>query len=169
MKNNKYIWGLLLIILGIGGLVGNLFDIHLLSWGTIWPIFVLGTGLCFELAYFTTRRNPGLLVPGGILTTIGMLFFFEEFTHWYFSGYTWPIYILAVAIGLFQLYYFGGKPVALLAVSLGLGGFSMLCLVISIFGNILSWMRHSPFIPIALIGLGVLLIGVQMGKDKKNK
>ena len=34
----------------------------------------------FEMNYFQTRKNPGQLVPGGILTVIGLLFCFEILT-----------------------------------------------------------------------------------------
>lgn len=169
MKDNKYIWGILLIIIGAGSLATNWLNINLFGLSNMWPLFVLIPGVCFEYAYFRTRRNPGLLVPGGILVTIGLLFFFETFTNWYFSGYTWPIYILAVAVGLFQLYYFGIREVALLAVSVGIGGFAMLFLVNNIFGGMFRWLRSSSLLPIVLIAVGVIIIisGLNKPKDKE--
>lgn len=114
MKRKNYLWGVLLIAIGIILLADKVLNIGILYTVNLWPIFVLVPGLIFELSYFTSGRNPGLLVPGGILTTIGFLFFFETFTGWSFSEYTWPIYPLAVAIGLFQLYLFSRRPSGLL-------------------------------------------------------
>jgi hypothetical protein len=114
MGRKNYLWGILLIALGVLLLLDRVFNFRILSAENLWPIFVLITGLIFEIGYFSTGRNPGLLVPGGIITTIGLLFFFESFTDWNFSEYTWPIYPLAVAIGLFQLYLFSGRPSGLL-------------------------------------------------------
>lgn len=114
MRSKNYLWGLFLIIIGILLLVDKIFEIGFFSGANFWPIFVLLPGLIFEISYFTSGRNPGLLVPGGILTTMGFLFFFETFTKWNYTEYTWPIYPLSVSIGLFQLYLFDGRPTGLL-------------------------------------------------------
>jgi hypothetical protein len=54
-----------------------------------WPMIVLMVGVVFELVYFVSLKAPGFLVPGGILTTYGLLFFFEVATDWSFAQYTW--------------------------------------------------------------------------------
>ena len=89
-------------------------NINIFSIGRLWPLIIVTVGLCFEVVYFSTRKNVGLLVPGGILTTIGLLFTFESLTNWHFAAYTWPIYPLSVAIGLFQLYIFDKREKLLL-------------------------------------------------------
>ena len=114
MNRKNYVWGILLIELGLILIADKTFAIGFFSPDKAWPVFILVPGLIFELSFFISRRNPGLLVPGGILTTIGLLFFFENFTGWNFSEFTWPIYPLSVAIGLFQLYLFDGRPRGLL-------------------------------------------------------
>lgn len=114
MNRKNYVWGILLIALGLILIADKIFTIGFFNPDKIWPIFILVPGLVFEFSYFISRRNPGLLVPGGILTTIGLLFFFENLTRWNFSEFTWPIYPLSVAIGLFQLYLFDGRPRGLL-------------------------------------------------------
>ena len=114
MKSKNYLWGILLIAIGVILLIDKFLNIGIFQAVNLWPIFVLAPGLIFEFSYFVSGRNPGLLVPGGILTTIGLLFFFETFTSWNFSQYTWPIYPLAVSIGLFQLYLFGGRQSGIL-------------------------------------------------------
>lgn len=114
MERKNYLWGIFLIVIGIVLLADKILSIGFFDADNFWPIFILVPGLIFEISYFASGRNPGLLVPGGILTTLGLLFLFETFTNWNFSEYTWPIYPLAVSIGLFQLYLFDGRPSGLL-------------------------------------------------------
>jgi hypothetical protein len=165
MNNKNYFSGLFLIAIGILLLIARIFNIQLFHTERLWPIFVLIPGLCFNLVYFSTRRSPGLLVPGGILTTIGLLFFFETMTSWHFSEYTWPIYPLAVAVGLFQLYIFGrGKrglliPIGILTL---VSATSFICMI---FGNIFRIINTSLILPTIFILIGIFLI---FKKGQKN-
>ena len=161
MNNKNYFWGFFLIITGILLFISRLFHIQLFNMDRLWPIFVLIPGLCFNLAYFSTRKGPGVLVPGGILTTIGLLFFFETMTNWHFSEYTWPIYPLAVAVGLFQLYIFGGRKSGLLIPIGILTLVSTMSFATMIFGNI----NNSLVVPAVLVLIGIFLI---FGKGNKN-
>jgi len=166
MNDKNYFWGFFLIITGILLFISKMFHIQLFSMGRLWPVlFILIPGLCFEFAYFSTRRAPGLLVPGGILTVIGLLHFFETITHWYFSGYTWPIYLFAVAVGLFQLYIFGGRRRGLLIPIGILTLVSITSLTSMIFGSIFRFINTSLVIPAVLVLIGVYLIA---GKKEKN-
>lgn len=84
-----------------------------LTWGEIWPIFVLCPGLAFEMSYFSNpmkgKANLSLLIPGGILSVVGILFFFIVFTDYSYLSVLWPVFVLAVAFGLFQFYFFGDR------------------------------------------------------------
>ena len=164
MNDKNYFWGFFLIMTGVLLFISKLFHIQLFSMGRLWPIFILILGLCFELAYFSTRRAPGLLVPGGILTIIGLLHFFETITNWHFAGYTWPIYPFAVAVGLFQLYIFGGRKRGLLIPIGILTLVSVTSLTSMIFGSIFRFINTSLVIPAVLVLIGVYLIA---GKDLK--
>jgi thiol:disulfide interchange protein len=110
----KVIWGFLFIILGVIVLLNTILGHEVISASDLWPFLVLALGISFEVSYFNGRKDAGLLVPGGILTTLGLLFIFQTFTNGLFSSYTYPIYTLSVAIGLFQLYLFGEKKAGLL-------------------------------------------------------
>jgi hypothetical protein len=151
-KSNILGWflGLLLLFLGIIALFNYM--------NNFWPLFILVPGLIFEFSYFLIRKFPGVLVPGGILTTIGMLYLFETFTDWTFAEYTWPIYTLSVAIGLFQLYLFGNKRLGLLIPIFILGGISIIAYFLMLFGNLTSWLHYSLLLPIILIILGVFIL-----------
>ena len=165
MNDKNYFWGFFLIITGALLFISKLFHIQLFGMGRLWPMFILIPGLCFEFAYFSTRRSPGLLVPGGILTVIGLLHFFETFTNWHFSGYTWPIYPFAVAVGLFQLYIFGDREKGLLIPIGILTLVSVTSLTSMIFGSIFKFINSSLVIPAVLVLIGVYLIA---GKKEKN-
>ena len=114
MKTIRYLVGLLLILIGGFSLITYIFHLNNELIHHLWFLCVLIPGLYFEMNYFQTRKNPGQLVPGGILTVIGLLFCFEILTRWDYSNYTWPIYLLAVAFGLLQLYLYDHKDKGLL-------------------------------------------------------
>ncbi len=79
MNNKKILPGMILIIVGLL-LLGNNMGMIILDISKLWPLFLLVPGLLFELSYFTTRRDVGVLVPGGILTVYGCLFFVNILT-----------------------------------------------------------------------------------------
>ncbi|MCX7920577.1 MAG: DUF5668 domain-containing protein [Clostridia bacterium] len=150
--------GLILIALGFLFLANQIFDLRLFTMSTLWPIFILAPGLVFEFSYFMTGRNPGLLVPGGILSTIGLLFFFETLTRWHFAAYTWPVYILAPAVGLFQLYVFGGRQKGLLIPVAILSTIAGVSFAVILLGTVLYWLNYSMIVPAVLIVLGIIII-----------
>lgn len=158
MRKSNYIWGILMIVFGGLLLSENLFDFKIFSPMLFLPILMLGLGLSFEAGYFMNKKSPGLLVPGGILTTIGLLYFFEVITNWQFAGLTWPIYVLSVAIGLFQLYLFSGRPKGLL-----IPIFILLAVTASFLSmNVLSVFNarygFKLIISVILIGLGIYVV-----------
>jgi hypothetical protein len=117
------IWPLLLVIGGAGFWVGffqNRKNHGLLMPGTIliifglifwysanngwyqmeylWPGFMIGPGLGFFMMYFFGEREKALLIPAGILTGMGLIFFFS------FTGMAeyWPV--LLILGGLYLIY-----------------------------------------------------------------
>lgn len=164
MNRKGAFWGVLLIAIGCLLIINRTFNINFFSIGNFWPLFILIPGLMFEASYFISRKNPGVLVPGGILTTIGLLFFFEIMTNWALAEYTWPVYILAVAIGLFQLYLFSGRPSGLLIPVFILTAVASIAFLGMIFGNILAWIDFSLVFPIIFILLGILILFKGIGK-----
>jgi hypothetical protein len=108
-EKKNIVFGLLLIFIGLLLFAGIFLHVNFITMHYLWPLFVLIPGLLFELSYFIERRAPGILIPGGILMTIGLLFFFEVFTNWSFSSNTWPVYIISVAVGFYQYYFFAGR------------------------------------------------------------
>ena len=150
MKFSNTLIGFSLVIFGIILLLIN-FNIINLDLSLLWPIFLLIPGLIFELSYFTTRKNPGFLVPGGILITYSLLFFITNIFGGYLFAYLWPVFPLGVAIGLLQLYLFGKKDNGLLLAILIIGGFSILAISITM-------IKLTVIMPVLLIIIGLTLL-----------
>lgn len=151
MKTIRYLVGLLLILIGGFSLITYIFHLNNELIHHLWFLCVLIPGLYFEMNYFQTRKNPGQLVPGGILTVIGLLFCFEILTRWDYSNYTWPIYLLAVAFGLLQLYLYDHKDKGLLI------PITILCLISFLF-YLQLFISSSLLLAIFLIIIGLYIL-----------
>ncbi|MFD3158382.1 LiaI-LiaF-like domain-containing protein [Haloimpatiens sp. FM7330] len=158
MRKTNFFWGIVLIVFGVLLLLNKTLNIDLINMNYLWPLFILIPGLSMEFNFFSKRTNPGVLVPGGILTTIGLLFFFEIFTSWRFAAYTWPVYLLSVAIGLFQLYLFCEKNNGILVPVFILTLIAIMSFLTMIFGDIYHWINYSLIIPILCIALGLYIL-----------
>lgn len=73
-------------------------------WGDIgnglWPVFLLGPGFGFLLIYLVAKREQGFLVPGLILSGLGLLFlliFNNIFSYW-------PLFLIAIGVYLVYTY-----------------------------------------------------------------
>ena len=160
MKKGNYYTGLVLIVLGALALVLNIvFDIRIIKFDSydFWVFIVLIIGLAFELGFFLTGSKSGLLIPGGIITTIGLLFMFEVSTDWYFSRFTWPVYIISVAVGLLQMYMLSKRQKGLIFAVLFVGGigvfFELMMILSAVSSNLLE-----VLIPISLVAAGIALV-----------
>ncbi|MFE5319283.1 hypothetical protein ACFQ88_11310 [Paenibacillus sp. NPDC056579] len=158
---NRYIGGAVLILLGAGIFLnqGNPIDI-----GTIfeyyWPVlFVIPLGLFFHWLYFsmTAPRAAGLLIPGGIIFTSGVVCQISMlFDSWELM---WPGFLLAVAAGLFEFYWFGNRnrylmiPITILTV------LSLLFFAVFTLGTIFNHLvLGGPVFAIALILIGAIML-----------
>ena len=152
MKRSSMFPGLILIAVGIMLLANNI-GLFKFNMSYFWPLFLIIPGLSFEFSYFATGRNPGVLVPGGILITYGILFYLNIFTGWIFMGSLWPFFIFGPAVGLFQLYLFGGRERGVLISSAILAVISLTMLSFTLFGFAAEYIA-----PLALILLGVFIL-----------
>lgn len=121
-KESTIILALILIVVGAEGILNQVFHINLFGYISWWDLGILVLGLYFEWQYFTTRKTPGLLVPGGILAVVGLIGFLEGLFDGYFFTH-FPSGEIGVALGLFQLYWYGSRnkflliPVVILLLS----------------------------------------------------
>ncbi len=152
MRKGEYITGIILILIG-GVFLLNNFGLIEIDFEIQWPLFLLIPGLIFELSFFIRRKDAGLLVPGGILTTYGLLFYANEIYSWDLISDLWPIFPLGVAIGLFQLYLFGGREKALLIPVGIIGGFSLFTLSFTV-----SFIDFNLMLGIIFILFGLLVM-----------
>nr|WP_261303305.1 hypothetical protein [Paenibacillus andongensis] len=159
--NRSAFLGPILIILGIfmflkGDSSFNAGTIFEYFWPTL---FVIPVGVFFHWLYFfiLQRRGVGVLVPGGILLTTGIICQISMlFDIWHLM---WPGFMLAVAVGLFELYWFGGRNKWLLIPINILTVMSLLFFAIFSIGSIFSMVFHNqPIIAIVLIIAGGLMM-----------
>ena len=132
MKKINYVFGFLLLCIGVLLILSN-FGIIEIVWEDLWPLFLLIPGILFELSYFIYRKDAGLLVPGGILITYGLLFLVHVIYGWHLMEDLWPIFPLGVAVGLLQLYIFGQREKRLLIPIGILGAVSLFFLINNLF------------------------------------
>lgn len=164
------IGGSVLIAIGILSLFGQIFT-SINFWSFIWPFFIIGVGAMFYVGMFAGGKSvSGLAIPATIITTIGLILFYQNMTgHWESWSYAWTVIILAVGLGIYIMGVFGedegqrnsGKNLmkvgAILFVVFG-GFFEM---IFSIGSK--SMLRQSVF-PILLILLGLYLIYTRLTK-----
>jgi len=100
--------GSLLIIFGVLALLGKLFQ-NYDFWGTFWPFFIIGVGILFFVGMFAGGRGvSGLAVPGTIITTIGLMLFYQNITnHWESWSYGWTVILMSVGVGIFIMGVWG--------------------------------------------------------------
>ena len=144
MKKINYIFGFLLLFIGAMLILSN-FGVIEIVWENLWPLFLLVPGILFELSYFISRKDAGLLVPGGILINV--------IYGWHLMENLWPIFPLGVAIGLFQLYLFGGREKGFLIPVGILGAISLFFLI-----NNLLFIDFWLLAGIALVVIGIWII-----------
>jgi hypothetical protein len=151
--NKSVITGVALITIGIIFLLPNFTDLTLRE---LWPVLMLGPGILFFVGYLSDRKSYGLLMPGSILTTYGLLFFYCTIAGWYWMRDLWPFYLIGPGVGFFLMYYFGKKERGLLVPG------TILTLLGMIF--LLRATEYEDYWPVVIIAAGVLLL--LKGKEK---
>ena len=84
--------GTILIIAGLIFLYCNVAGWHHMQ--VLWPLFLAAPGLGFILLYFLGKRDKGLLIPGGLLLLLGLLFLVR---HLEYIRY-WPVLLIVFGI-----------------------------------------------------------------------
>lgn len=158
MKQNKtsVVWGAFLILVGVVLLIGNFCDLHMEE---LWPIFLIAGGIAFFVGYILNRNHYGLLMPGSILTVIGLLFQYCSLKGWYHMENLWPVFILAPAVGFIAMYYGGIREKGLLIPAGILSAIGLLFLFFS--------MDLGELWPVLLIVGGIILIGWDLVSKKR--
>jgi hypothetical protein len=124
-----------------------------------WPsLFVIPMGLFFHWLYFYMlgRKGVGVLIPGGILFISGVVCQIAMlFGSW---SYMWPGFIMAVAVGLFEFYWFSGRNKWLLIPINILVVLSILFFLVFSTGALLNHMTGQPILAIAILLAGAFML-----------
>jgi len=113
LGNSNVVGGLVLIALGVIFFAATQGAFNL-SWGTIWPAFVMLGGLVVLIQAFTTS-NPsvrGGRVLGGTIPLLLGAFFFSitlGLLSWGDHAWVWPVYPLIVGVAFFAGYLASGR------------------------------------------------------------
>jgi len=168
-NTGSLVGGSLLIIFGALALLGKVFQ-GFDFWGVFWPFFVIGFGMLFFVGMFAGGRSvSGLAVPGTIITTIGLMLFYQNITdHWESWAYGWTVILMSVGLGIFIMGMWGQNETqrasGLRVLRIGLimfiifGAFFEL-----IFTAGMPFGLRSIFFPAALILLGLYLVLTRSG------
>ncbi len=171
-RKGNVILGAIFIVFGGLFLLNNL-NLVSFEWmdigyifATFWPLFVIIPGIIMHQSYFAgDTRDAGILVPGGILLTIGVVFQLSMlFDIWHLL---WPGFILAPAVGLFELYYFGTREKALLIPVGILGGLSIIFFGTFSLSQLFKYSIFKLVVPLVLIGIGIVILAGNSDRYKK--
>lgn len=154
MRNSSIVKGAVLIAIGCILLLSNLGYINF-SWDYIWPMALLLPGIYLHFAFFTKiDKNPGNLVPAGILTTYGLMAYAIAFFGWETMTSLWPFILIGIAIGLFELYIFDKRDKSLLIPIGILGGIGLMILSRAYF--VMDIKKY--LIPAILVVIGLMML-----------
>lgn len=153
MKNNQFSLGIIIIALGLFILLGKV-GIFQFVGSMLWPLFILIPGLILHVLFFYRVLPSGVLIPGGILVFISLMFFFCNLVGWDAMAYLWPGFIAAIALGLYEFYMFDSyrpRGAFIAAVVLGI-------IAAVFFGFILLFSTGVYFLAAILIAAGVFML-----------
>jgi len=164
--------GALLLALGIISLLGQVFH-RFNFWSAFWPLIILAFGAMFYVGMFAGGKSlSGLAVPATIISTIGLILFYQNWSgHWESWSYAWTLILFSVGLSIYIMGRYGededqrrsGQTVMRVGAIMFVlfGGFFEL-----IFSAGHKFGIRNLFFPAALILLGIYIIYNQM-KPKK--
>lgn len=168
--------GIVLIVLGGLFLAERAFDVDIGRYG--WPLFVIVPGVLLLGASLVIggREASGLAVAGGITTTVGLILAVQNATdQWATWAYAWALAgpggtgLGLVLFGLIRRYPEFVSS-GLRSLGAGLGLFAAFGLffegVIGLSGE--PFVIGSDILPIALIALGVALLGLSLVRGRSG-
>jgi hypothetical protein len=172
--------GLFLVLLGVSFLASEQFGVDIGRYG--WPMFVIVPGVFLVLLGLAIPNEGGLgaAIPGGIITTVGLVLAFQDATGAYASwAYLWAL-VAPGSIGV-TLVLWGAlhrrrdmleSGIETAAVGLGLFiGFGLFFEnVLNIAGGTSNTVLHDA-LPLMAVGLGVLIVlwNLRPGRSRSDR
>jgi hypothetical protein len=158
--------GIILVIVGGALLIGRVTDITIGP--DAWPLWIVVPGVAMLLGSFAIppRGGVGLAIPGAIVTTVGLILWFQESYDAYATwAYAWAL-VAPTAVGVGMLLYGlvrgdrelvgDGLRTALVGLALFAGFALFFEGVIGLSGEPVE--NLDEVLPYAVIGLGLLLV-----------
>ncbi|MDF2926390.1 MAG: hypothetical protein K0R57_5304 [Paenibacillaceae bacterium] len=158
MARNNYSIGLLLIGIAVILLLGKLGVFSVLG-AFLWPVFILLPGAFFHFMFFSRIWPAGVLVPGGILVTYSLMFFYCNLFGWDSMSYLWPGFIFGVAVGLYELHIFDPRN--------SRGAFTA-AVILSIIAGVFFAFAFMFTVGVYFIAFALIVIGVLMMMSRKR-
>lgn len=112
-KGHSIVPGLILIALGIIIILHST-GVFRIDWDVIWTYVIIFLGVIFWLAFLFDRSDVGVLMPGSVLLTVGLVLNYAARNGWYTMNFLWPFFILAPAFGFYAMFLLGGRDRGLL-------------------------------------------------------
>ena len=160
MSNKQYTIGLAILAAGIVILLGKL-GVFAFIGNIFWPLLILVPGVLLHLLYFGRMLTSAVaLIPAGVLTVYGLLFFVCNLGGWKLLVWLWPVFIAGPAVGLYEYSVFGpNRDRTLRMIAVGLIALSALLLLIGLF--------RSAFI--YLLAAALILAGAWMAWGRRAR
>lgn len=168
--------GAVLIVLGALFLAERVFQLEIGRFG--WPLFVIVPGLLLMGASLVVarREGSGLAVAGAITTVVGLVLAVQNATGlWATWAYAWALVGPgATGIGLIFYGLLRNQPDLVSGGVRSLGSGLALFAVFGLFFEGIIGLSGEPFLvgsdvlPIALIGLGVVLVGWSLIRGRQR-
>jgi hypothetical protein len=158
--------GVLLVLLGMVLLINPVTGAN--PWAVIWPFCIIVPGLAFFLVTLGGGRAfAPLAIPATILTTLGLVLFYQNtFSYFQSWAYAWALIVPgAVGVGLYLFGHWGGQAIvrrvgAYLAAA-GLGLFISLAAIFEV-GVFRSSLAARVGWPLLLIAFGVTVVAASL-------
>jgi len=156
--------GIVLVVIGAFFLVIRVLNVDLSNYG--WPLFIIIPGLTLIVVGFVSL-GTGALIPGGILTMVGLILAYQNSTgDWASWAYAWP-WVAPGGVGL-GMYLQGlrnrevellrqGRTLLFIALVLFLVLFVVFESILHVSGFDYGWFEKAA-LPALLILLGVVLL-----------
>lgn len=152
-KKKQYSSGVFIIFIGVVILLGKL-GVLSFAWKLLWPLLLLAPGILLHLVYFAGYFSAALLIPGGMLITYSLMFIYCNLFGWQSMGYLWPGFILGIAVGLYEYYWYEtGRPRSFLIAAILLAIISIL-----FFGLMLLFTSGVYILALVLILIGAFML-----------
>src|SRR5688500_2540506 len=166
--------GVVLVLLGVALFAGQVLGIGIEDIG--WPFFVIAAGVAIAVIGLVAADEQGMVIGGVITTTVGLVLLYQDQTgRWETWAYAWAL-VGPAASGL-GLALWGVRRGSASDLRIGLwgllGGLAIFAVgflffegVIGIGGDRLA--QPEWLLPVAVIGLGVVVLGRAMLERRES-